>query len=566
MIARSLYKLRLQHSCYLFYFKENSNKLFCKDLIDDIKMFFQRNPDSNIASFLERSGISLDPSSEDALNSSLLNDTLNVPLIHPLRPKGEPLRPLTVLGGLGTVHLVKTLMQIYNHCKMDTIFTEMTEQTSFFVQHFQSLHTNPQSFTGEQLMRKGVPNNSPAKSSGISSSADLDNSITSGSNSSTAEISYSETEDENINGKRNAGACPSYIKKKELLQILEKLHVAGPVITDNKSGSYHTVSEEDSDLNLPSQTDNGPEVDYEACPALETTIDDNGTVLNAGKSKESGEEAKWNALKANTTLNSFSSDEEISLGSSPPTNLLDTSEETIIKESWWVYASRKLVRGVPGYGLANFFRRYHEAAHHILYSILLGRTIVICGEEKMCRKIGRIITALIPLVPTPPNLVNMDNASKSWKLLRWHRGILVQTHIDSYKLIGLCIPEKLEVHDLIPPRLVNLVTILGAEKRAILGGPAYCGQFLQNFEKKMQHHFYNSDISLLSYIGGIYTEIEVKVYMYKALEDKYKKGRSVSSSNIHLLFKELNLRASDVEIVKYLGSLLSDSSECVNML
>lgn len=461
-------------------------------------------------------------------------------------------------------------MQIYNHCKMDTIFSEMTDQTAFFRQHFEALQLTPNPVAGQLTKTTENTLSSPGKSSGISSS-DFNTSAT--SNSSAAEISYSETEDDPAHKRHTVPAANTpnhelqYMKKKELLEIIEKLHVSCPLIPDNKSGSYHTVSEEDSDLNVPSQTDTGPDGDFGALSALESTIDDGSVVggESSDKPKDENDHDQWYGLKVNS-LNSFSSDEEISLGS-PPSSHYDTTEETILKEPWWVYASKKLVRGAPGYGLANFFRRYHEAAHHILYSILLGRPIVICGEEKMSRKIGRIITALVPLVPTPsPQQQELNRQLKSWKLLRWHRGILVQAHLEAYKLIGLCIPEKLEVHDLIPPRLVNLVTILSVEKKAILGGPAYSGDLLQNFEKNMQKHFYNSDVSLLSYIGGIYAEIEAKVYMYKSLESKYRRGRNAGSSNLHLLFKELNMRASDVEIVKYLGGFLSDSSDCVNIL
>jgi len=357
------------------------------------------------------------------------------------------------------------------------------------------------------------------------------------------------------------------LQTKELYQLMEKLHVYVPVISDNKSGSYHTVSEEESDANFPSQPNMGTD---EQCgvSVLESTFD-TGIEIDSrpgepktepSKSRQSEVQPSEGDLLDNLKMNSlhsFSSDEELSLSYLPSTH--GTSEETIMKEPWWIHASKKLVRGVPGYGLANFFRRYQQAAHHVLYSILLGRPIIICGEEKLSRKIGKIITALIPLVPA----TTVGGNKTSWRLLRWHRGILVQAHIESFRIIGMCIPEKLEIHDLIPPRLVTLVTILSADKKCILGGPAYSGDLLQNFEKNYQKHFYNSDVSLMAYIGGIYSEIESRVYTYKSLIHKYK---SKSSNNIHVLFKELNVRASDIEIIKYLGNLISDPSDCVNIL
>ncbi|ODN03475.1 hypothetical protein Ocin01_03205, partial [Orchesella cincta] len=481
----------------------------------DVILFAERHSDSTLINFLKRNGI-ISKSSPTASSESL-----NIPLVHPLRPKGEPLRPLTVLGQHGSVYLVAKLMQIYSNCKVDVLFTEMTEATLYFARHFENLRL--------QTAADPAPA-SPGKSSGISSSDDA--SFSDDSRHSCGELSPSIQDT----------ALLRNMQTKELYQLVEKLHVYVPVISDNKSGSYHTVSEEESDANFPTQE--------QQCGAsvLESTID---TGIDMPATSHKSEVDPWDNLKM-SSLHSFSSDEELSLGSLPFTH--GTSEETILKESWWIHASKKLVRGIPGYGLANFFRRYHEAAHHVLYSILLGRPIIICGEEKLSRKIGRIITALIPLVPAI--------SKSSWKLLRWHRGILVQAHIESYRIIGLCIPEKLEVHDLIPPRLVTLVTILSADKKCILGGPAYSGDLLQNFEKNYQKHFYSSDVSLLSYIGGIYSDIESKVYTYKSLIHKYK---SKSSNNVHVLFKELNLRASDIEIIKYLGNLISDPSDCVNI-
>lgn len=539
-----------------------------------MSIFFERNPECSLANFLER--IHILPNRK---NSSLPNcfesitsdeSLINVPLVHPLRAKGECLRPFTVLGQLGSVHLVGKLMQIYNCCKMDIIFAELTETTIAFRQHFDHLRLSK---VRDASTSKGSSGgNSPGRSSsGISSSINFDNSANSGNNSNSApDVSYCEEADEETLSRiracsdsitpfellqDNNGTNPAplwvNLKKKELLQILERVHISSPIIPDNKSGSYHTVSEEESDSNIHSQT----EAECESSSVLNSTVDTVPDMFT-----EAAEQVDDKQSRKVTRMSSFSSEEDISMSLNKSSYQYGSSEEVILKEPWWIHASRKLVPGVPGYGLGNFFRRYNEVAHHVLFSILLGRPIIICGEEKLSRKIGRIITALIPLIPGGPNSSN----NKSWKLLRWHRGILVQAHIEAYRLVGLCIPEKLEVHDLIPPRLVTFVTILSIEQRSILGGPAYSGNFLQGFEKKVQKHFHNSDVSLLSYIGGIYAEIEAKTYMYKSLVDSYKGKKG--NSTLPTLCKELCVKASDVEIIKYLASLISDPSDCVNVL
>lgn len=515
----------------------------CEQAVNEMTSFFERPQNATLHALLTKCGIN-----DLGTVQSMSLESFNIPLVHPLRMKHEPLRTLTTMGGMGTVHLVRKLMEIYDNCKLDTIFAEMTEQTNLFRQHVRSLRSATDQHQNQKTASSDT--NSPTRSSGISSSCDLDTSTASGS---AGETSFVESDDDVF----QRGKVPDipYIRKKELYLIIEKLHMSFPIISDSKSGSYHTVSEEDSDVNAQSHVETGTDGDGSALLMF-----DKGSI---GRPNQDCDDIdQWKNMTCNT-LNSISSDDDISMGSSPQSSS-DNCEETITKEPWWTYASRKLVRNVPGYGLANFFRRYHQVAHHILYSILLGRPILLCGEEKLSRKISRIITALIPLVPVPPS-----KSSESWKLLRWHRGILVSAHLDAYKLIGLCIPEKLEVHDLIPPRLVNLVTIFSVDTKVILGGPAYSGLFLENFEKKMQKHFYNSDVSILSYIGSIYAEIESKVYMYKVLEERYRQGRNKTSnttSNLHLLFKELALRDSDVAIVKHLGSLLTDADECVNIL
>jgi hypothetical protein len=239
----------------------------------------------------------------------------------------------------------------------------------------------------------------------------------------------------------------------------------------------------------------------------------------------------------------------------PPSSPPPPSEgETIVRKSFWEYLESNLPRGQPGNGILKLFRLYPKFAHHIFYSILIGRTIVICGSEEQKNKISQILTALIPLVPTCVS--KKKTSSSSWKLLRWHRGVLVNTHIKAFKLIGLCIPERLEVHDLIHSRDKNCVTIFHLLKKSILG-PAYSGVFLAPFEAQVQRHFHNSDLSFLTFIGSILTDMQTKIYMCKSLRHNKNNNGNIIKASL--------LKASDIDIIRYLSSLCSSMEDILEI-
>lgn len=69
---------------------------------------------------------------------------------------------------------------------------------------------------------------------------------------------------------------------------------------------------------------------------------------------------------------------------------------------------------------------------------------MLTGDASSERRVQRVMSALSPLIPP------LD--SNGLRVLRWHQGILVSAHIASYQLIGMCIPERLSIHDMISPR------------------------------------------------------------------------------------------------------------------
>jgi hypothetical protein len=52
-----------------------------------------------------------------------------------------------------------------------------------------------------------------------------------------------------------------------------------------------------------------------------------------------------------------------------------------------------------GSGILKFFQMYGKVAHHLLYSLLIGRTIVLVGRHNCEHKASHIMNVLSPYVP-----------------------------------------------------------------------------------------------------------------------------------------------------------------------
>ncbi|GLH15451.1 Uncharacterized protein GBIM_19894 [Gryllus bimaculatus] len=237
-------------------------------------------------------------------------------------------------------------------------------------------------------------------------------------------------------------------------------------------------------------------------------------------------------------------------------------------------ADLPVATNVSGRRLLRFFQRYNRAAQHIVYSLLMGRTVVLAAGETSRVKVRGLLVSLSALVPiSPPSIL--------W----WHRGILVSSHVSSYQLIGICVPERLSVHDMISPRdkgavyfiqfvefisgggggggdkikymdliikssanepsvlisafiLQNLVTILEVTA-GCLWGPAYSGQLLNSLDTIPPA--VTSDHTLLLLLQSIGCVLTEKLFILKVCP----------ASVADTLFK-LGLTGCDADILKHL--------------
>ncbi|KAE8745331.1 hypothetical protein FOCC_FOCC007879 [Frankliniella occidentalis] len=230
-------------------------------------------------------------------------------------------------------------------------------------------------------------------------------------------------------------------------------------------------------------------------------------------------------------LEALHSDDNWSIGS---------TEETLPLGVAWNHClwTRHKLTAKSGHRLLKFFWTYRSAAQHVIYSILTGRTLVLTGDSSSERRVQRVMSALSPLIPP------LDE--NGLRVLRWHQGILVSAHIASYQLIGMCIPERLSIHDMISPRDKNSVTILDVNSEQLLG-PAYHGRLLAAIGNNVRD--FPSDHSLLLFMESVLKGIGSKLQSYKAL---------VAACHNELpshACRQLELHGCDADIIRYLSKL-----------
>nr|CAD7589918.1 unnamed protein product [Timema genevievae] len=207
-----------------------------------------------------------------------------------------------------------------------------------------------------------------------------------------------------------------------------------------------------------------------------------------------------------------------------------------------------IYQSLRSHQILRFFQSFNKAAHHVVYSLLIGRTVVLCGTERSICKVSRIITALKALIPVKeggkPNVI------------RWHCGILVTSHIVNNQIIGLCVPERLSVYDMISHKdklnffllPQNSVTILNVKSKQLFG-PAYSGRLLASLETIPQ--LQTCDQSLLLYLQVISITLQEKVFVLRSLA-----GLEPNTNKIRNTLKQMDLKGCDGEVVKYLSSIL----------
>lgn len=178
-------------------------------------------------------------------------DSLNIPLVHPLKAKGESLRPLTTLGQAGTLHLLWKLSQLHRETRSDLIFSIMRELGQDFETH------------GGHLREERKKARAAAALAAAGGSTNNSNS-THNSSTSSSEPSPQKKEEEvatqsGLSQKEEEYLTRVFLRHPEVPLILDKIHINCPLPRsttsstpdkDKESASFYTVSEQDLDATI----------------------------------------------------------------------------------------------------------------------------------------------------------------------------------------------------------------------------------------------------------------------------------------------------------------------------
>ncbi|KAF4526458.1 hypothetical protein B566_EDAN014070 [Ephemera danica] len=246
----------------------------------------------------------------------------------------------------------------------------------------------------------------------------------------------------------------------------------------------------------------------------------------------------WGCLAALWGLSFHSARESVTFSSS------DDSQKEVFQETddeehefWsgclWSNTSPPSPR-TPGAELWKLFTGFPQAAQHLIYAILSGRTLVLAGTSLHHNHILSLIRALRPLLPPSGSLKSVR------PILKWHQGILVAEHIQKYSMIGLCVPERLSVHDLLSAKDKNSVMILEVEGQLICG-PAYAGDLLAVLEPTNCAPLVAAGVeTILLLLQTVLAEVISKVHLARSLQTSNPPG----------------VKDCDLHIIRYLASTL----------
>nr|CAD7568983.1 unnamed protein product [Timema californicum] len=218
----------------------------------------------------------------------------------------------------------------------------------------------------------------------------------------------------------------------------------------------------------------------------------------------------------------------------------------------------------PGHQILRFFKSFNKAAHHIVYSLLIGRTVVLCGTEHSMCKVSLIITALKALIPVKeggkPNVIRVENnigkttssspnqdSNLNFPVL----GSLPQhetSALANYATEADVEAEGDLTFDSDFDFSKNSVTILNVKSKQLFG-PAYSGRLLASLETIPQ--LQTCDQSLLLYLQVISITLQEKVFVLRSLA-----GLEPNTNKIRNTLKQMDLKGCDGEVVKYLSSIL----------
>ncbi|XP_078316149.1 guanine nucleotide exchange protein SMCR8-like isoform X1 [Crassostrea virginica] len=206
-----------------------------------------------------------------------------------------------------------------------------------------------------------------------------------------------------------------------------------------------------------------------------------------------------------------------------------------------------------GFGILHVMTKY-ASIKHLIYSILIGRSVVVVGTSDLEEEVRNIVNALKIF------LTSYHRNHKSF--IAWAKCLPSLYKMTDIKLIGVCRPERKPLDRFIPAVMKKLCTVFDVKQREVFC-PSYQGYYLSLLDNRLR--FYKMEEMLTTLIKSILVELSSKAFIYfhsfcigpaGVGRQDYKFLQQQSSSfqrRVSNFMAKIGVHDSDIHIIEFLS-------------
>ena len=209
-------------------------------------------------------------------------------------------------------------------------------------------------------------------------------------------------------------------------------------------------------------------------------------------------------------------------------------------------------------------RRTYSFLPHLIYSLMIGRPVVVCADRNNKQSVQSLLITLLPCVPSYPQ-------DKSCVIM-WTKGPLHISNLATVKLVGLA--KSRSRGETVPQSILPYVSLLDFET-ATLTAPPYCGRILNVCFDPQKH--WPSESVFLEYLHSALLEISTQamiVFVWQFLgcsntvalrANEIVRDENLTPYIVNFDVKRFLLtkfRQDDVNIINYLVKMIKDAFLC----
>lgn len=208
----------------------------------------------------------------------------------------------------------------------------------------------------------------------------------------------------------------------------------------------------------------------------------------------------------------------------------------------------------PGFGIMKVLQTYSNI-HNVIYSLLIGRTVVVIGTSVYEEEIKQLVTALKLFLPG-------CHRCPSGHVL-WSSKRITVTDLEDLKLIGICRHEKKSVDRMIPKSVQNYITLFDLDRR-LIKSPVYKGSLITTILSRTGS--FKTEESYINFIKVSLCDFSCKAFILfhsfclgsvgTLTSDKSTVISESDCMTTTSFLKKLGVQYSDVNIVEYLTELV----------